>query len=265
MSLHSWRPLVLEPVSCGAVAGVITVPPVPHAADLALLTSDECARAARFAFTRDQSAFVTTRAAIRRALGQALSCLPEDVEIVSGVAGRPALSPSHGSALDFNVSHSGSLALIALSPDRRVGADIECHAPDRGLRELVPQVMGAGERALLDAQESDAAFCHEFYACWTRKEALVKGLGVGLSADLTSFDVPRVPADGVVTIPSEVHPVWRIVTVEPAPGFTASVAVADARSVIAFAPFADVIFWRGEAVPAHILTGSWMSSAQSMT
>ena len=265
MSLLSWQPLVLEPVSHGAVAGVIHVPPAPHAADLALLTGEERARAARFAFIRDQAAFVTTRAAIRRALGRALSCPPESVEILAGTTGRPVLSPSHGSALDFNVSHSGSLALIALSPDRLVGADIECHAPDRGLRELVPQVMGEGERALLDAQESDAAFCHEFYACWTRKEALVKGLGVGISADLTSFDVPRVPVDGAVAVPSEVHPLWRIVTVEPAPGFTASVAVADAHSVIAFAPFADVIFWRGEAVPAHILTGSWMSSAQGIT
>jgi 4'-phosphopantetheinyl transferase len=219
-------PTATTVVTPGATVVLLHVPPVPATDDIALLTDTEQARAARFAFVRDQSAFVTTRAALRRALGDALACAPTAVAIVSASGGRPALHDSHGSPLDFNVSHSGAVAAIALSYTGRVGVDVEVHDAQRGLRELVPTVMGVNERAMLDALGDAASFCDAFYGCWTRKEAIVKGIGTGISADLTAIDVPDVPDDGLVMVPVAAYPQWRVVTVRVRSGITLSVAVA---------------------------------------
>ena len=223
----------------GATVALLKVPPVPAPEDLAVLTDDERARAGRFAFVRDQSAFVTTRAALRRALGDALSCAPGTVRIVSATSGRPALDRSHGSRLDFNVSHSGALAALALSHTGRVGVDIETHDIRRGLRDLVPTVMGVRERVMLTALTDEALFCEAFYGCWTRKEAIVKGIGTGISADLTAIDVPAVPSDGMVVVPGETHSHWRIVTVSVRAGVTMSVALAECAGSIRIAPLPE--------------------------
>ncbi len=223
----------------GAIVTVLRLPPVPAPEDLAVLTDDERARAGRFAFVSDQSAFVTTRAALRRALGDALSCPPDTVRIVTATSGRPTLDRSHGSRLDFNVSHSGAVAALALSHTGRVGVDIETHDIRRGLRDLVPTVMGLRERVMLTALTDEALFCEAFYGCWTRKEAIAKGIGTGISADLTAIDVPAVPSDGLVVVPGATHPRWRIVTVNVGAGVTMSVALADCAGPIRIAPLPE--------------------------
>ena len=61
------------------------------------LSPDERARADRFAFQRDRKRFVAARAGLRGLLVSRLGCLPEVVEIVTGIHGKPALSGRHGS------------------------------------------------------------------------------------------------------------------------------------------------------------------------
>ncbi len=223
----------------GAIVVLLQVPPLPQPDDLMVLSEAEHARAGRFAFARDQAAFVTTRAALRRALADTLGCAPHDVALVSRSNGRPALDDTHASALDFNVSHSGGMAAIALSHSGRVGVDIEAHDARRGLRELVPTVMGRRERHLLDCQPDDAAFADVFYACWTRKEAIVKGIGTGISTDLTAIDIPEIPSDGMVPVASDAFPRWQLVTTRVRPGVTLSVALSGSDDPIHIAPAAD--------------------------
>ena len=61
------------------------------------LSPGERARADRFAFQRDRKRFVAARAGLRGLLASRLGCLPEAVEIVTGIHGKPALSGRHGS------------------------------------------------------------------------------------------------------------------------------------------------------------------------
>jgi 4'-phosphopantetheinyl transferase len=210
----------------GARVALVHVPPVPLPEDVALLSETERARAMRFVFERDRSAFVTARAALRRTLGTALSCAPQDVRLVIDASGRPALDTSHSASLDFNLSHSGSVAAIALTAAGRVGVDIEAHDPRRGLRELVPTVMGRGERARLEAVRNDTVFANLFHEYWTRKEALVKGMGTGLATDVRTIDVPLLPPDGVVVLNALRPSRWRLVTTRVSEGVTLSVALA---------------------------------------
>jgi 4'-phosphopantetheinyl transferase len=91
--------------------------------------------------------------------------------------------------LEFNLSHSRELALLAITRDRPVGVDVEC------LRVLSGDVLDLSDtqfseteckalRALPPAERRTG-----FFRCWTRKEALIKASGEGLTRDLDSFDV----------------------------------------------------------------------------
>ena len=77
---------------------------------------------------------------------------------------------------EFSLSHSGTLAVIALA-DVPVGADAE---KDRPVGEAVRL------RALTDAERADS---RDFLFFWTRKEAALKCLGTGVDRALDSLDV----------------------------------------------------------------------------
>jgi phosphopantetheinyl transferase len=226
--LETTTPTAMVAATPGATVVLFHVPPVVAPDDGRVLGDAERARAARFAFEKDRSAYVTTRAALRRVLASALQCAPADVQLVTPSNGRPALDRAHASSLDFNVSHSG-----------RVGVDIEMHDARRGLRELVPTVMGVRERQLLAQQPDDASFSAAFYDCWTRKEAIVKGIGTGISADLTAIDVAAIPADAVVEVSTAEYRLWRVVTDRVRPDVTVSVALCGCQGPIRILPMAE--------------------------
>ena len=83
---------------------------------------------------------------------------------------------------EFSLSHSGTLAVIALA-DVPVGADAE---KDRPVGEAVRL------RALTGAERADS---RDFLFFWTRKEAALKCLGTGVDRALDSLDVRADSAD----------------------------------------------------------------------
>ncbi len=89
----------------------------------------------------------------------------------------------------FNVSHSGNHGLIAIAPDGRLGVDIEdfsARSDEDGLIEAVLTPKEQSDLALLRGSEK----LRKFLTLWTLKEALIKALGVGLSLDMSGFEVP---------------------------------------------------------------------------
>jgi len=56
-----------------------------------MLSKDECERASKFRFVRDQHRFIVARGILRILLSQYLKCKPKDIEIVYGLWGKPAL------------------------------------------------------------------------------------------------------------------------------------------------------------------------------
>ena len=90
--------------------------------------------------------------------------------------------PDHGEAMPrFNISHSGPVALIALSATQAVGVDVE--VPHRQIDEvaLAARVLGEAEARRLSALTGQAR-TREFMRAWVAHEATVKCLGGGLSA-----------------------------------------------------------------------------------
>lgn len=154
------------------------------------LAADERERAARMRCSQARGAFVQTRLALRTLLGHYLGLPPSAVALNSGAWGKPQLGAGMGN-LQFNVSHSGHLALIALS-HAAVGVDLEWQQTDLDWRELLPACCHPAEQADFHGV-ADAEGGARLMRLWTAKEAYLKGRGEGLSLPLTAI---RLGVDG---------------------------------------------------------------------
>lgn len=126
------------------------------------------------------------RAPLLRLLGTYLGRDPAAVHLVPGEHGRPALAEA--SALDFNWSHSGHLALVAVARGITPGVDIERLRPRPRAWALAQRYFTPAEAAALSRlapQEREVAFLR----LWTAKEAVLKALGHGLSFGLHRLDI----------------------------------------------------------------------------
>ncbi len=191
---------------------------------LALLDADERERAGRFLRASDRARFVTSHAALRVSLGTALGLAPEAVRFAKDDAGRPHLAGPEGEGLDFNLSHSGDIALIGLARDMRIGVDVEVRRSLPDALRIARAHFAADEVAALSAlppQRMEAAF----FGLWTRKEAVVKALGAGLSIPLDRFSVSVPPAPPRLLRMAEGAADWTLAAVDAGPEAEATVAV----------------------------------------
>lgn len=190
--------------------------PRRHARDLALLDAAERHRAERFATAPLRWRYVAAHGALRRILGGMLGADPACIRLAADERGRPRLAGNPPPALDFNLSHSEGAALLAVAAGPRVGIDLERIRAAPPL-EIARDVFCARERTAF-ARLGGAARAAAFYALWTRKEALVKGLGCGLDTDLPSLDVSA-------SRPSGAPDGWRLRALPALPGFAAALAL----------------------------------------
>ena len=147
------------------------------------LAADERERAARMRSALARSAFIQTRMALRQVLGHYLDLPPDAVALSSGAWGKPHLGAGMGD-LQFNVSHSGQLALIALS-HTAVGVDLEWQPADLDWRELLPVCCHPVEQADFQGV-TDAIGRARLLRLWSAKEAYLKGRGEGLVLPLAA-------------------------------------------------------------------------------
>jgi 4'-phosphopantetheinyl transferase len=157
-----------------------------------LLSPEERTRAARLRFARDAGRFVAGRGLVRRALASIVGCEPAELRIDAAAGGKPYL-PDHPE-LHFNASGSGGIGLLATAEGLELGVDLELADPGFDGLEVARHFFTDREIAALEAlehSERPAAFLR----CWTRKEAYLKALGVGLRVGLDSFEVSLLPGE----------------------------------------------------------------------
>jgi len=123
-----------------------------------------------------------------RLLARYLAIEPSAVTLREGDHGRPCLATAHGEALDFNWSHSGDHALIAVARGIAPGVDIERLRPRPKALEIARRFFSKDEIAAL-ASASPERRSGIFLAIWTAKEALLKAHGRGLSFGLDRLSV----------------------------------------------------------------------------
>lgn len=152
-----------------------------------LLDGAERQRADRFRFERDRGHFVAARARLRTLLGGYAGVPPERLTFVVGPYGKPALGQVGGAPhLQFSLSHSHGVGVIAVGLEDDIGIDIERLRPFDDALAIAERLFTAEEfqalGALPEPARSDA-----FFRYWTGKEAVVKSIGRGLSQPLDGF------------------------------------------------------------------------------
>ena len=91
-----------------------------------VLSPDERARASRFHFSQDRQYFSATRALLRTLLAGYVGANPTELVFYYSEKEKPSLiSVPSGSHVEFNVSHSGAVALLAFARGRALGVDVE--------------------------------------------------------------------------------------------------------------------------------------------
>ena len=150
-------------------------------ADFLLLSESERDCALRFHTHADQVRSTATRAALRRILATKLALPPHALHFVMNHYGKPYL---HGDAgIDFNVSHAGQFALVAISTNGQVGVDIEDCNRQLDVSALADYVFTALER------RSELVTTADFIKRWVAKESVLKAVGVGISEHLQTVSV----------------------------------------------------------------------------
>jgi 4'-phosphopantetheinyl transferase len=158
------------------------------------LSADESARAARFHFEVDKNRFIVAHGVLRKILGRYLHRDPAELTFSVNQYGKPALV---NSTLEFNLSHSGDFALIAVTQGRKIGVDVERIRQGISSHVIAQQYFSKAEVAELQSlpiEQRESAF----FTCWTRKEAYIKAQGLGLALPLESFDVSLSPNEPAV-------------------------------------------------------------------
>ncbi len=159
--------------------------------DLAFIDMEEKARAERFYFPVHARRFRRGRIMRRIILGNYLGMDPDKIRFETAIHGRPSLEANEtgGHAIDFNMSNSEEVVVLAVATDRRIGVDVELEKPMPDADSIARGSFHAKEAASVAATEPPGDKLEAFFRCWTRKEAVVKAVGSGLQMDLNGFFV----------------------------------------------------------------------------
>ncbi len=196
-----------------------------HRALFALLSDEEQARARRFVRAEDQQSFTAAHGALRLLLGAMFDVAPQSLAFAANAYGKPSLAPGRG--VDFNMSHSGGIVLIGFARRIAIGVDVEARRMMTERAAIVRRYLHPGEAAdfarVPPAEAEDA-----FFRCWSRKEAVVKALGLGMSFDLHRYRVAVIPGTkpDVLALEGDDAPQenWSLIDLDPAPGHVGAIA-----------------------------------------
>jgi len=210
------------------------------------LSYDERARAGSFLEAQDGDRFVACRGILRGLLSDAVGVEPRQLRFEGQLGTAKPRLAWPAAPVSFNLSHSAGRALFGIAQSVNVegiGVDIERVLTDVDFDAVAARYFSVQEqnslRSIVNRSERLAAY----FACWTRKEAVVKGMGVGLSMPLHLFDVPvfaRGRAEVIVRCPgAKLVDGWMVQSHDLGPGWAAAVStlVLNNQDGVSAAPF----------------------------
>ena len=202
-----------------------------------LLSPEERLEARRFHRPADHLRWVTARAALRRILAAYLQERPRALRLASGPSGKPYLD-----GLQFNLSHAGDLALVAVSKEKPVGVDIEKLRELTAMQAVLSYIFTDEERAFVESHSGEH-HTRAFFLIWNRREAAAKALGLDLLASFSRLEIPvaaysaagfQVPLIRTTGLPAGED--WWLRDFSPAPGYAGALCLEGGR--------AELSWWR---------------------
>lgn len=200
---------------------------IPHIRYFKKIVIREQARIDRYVFEREKNTFTITRALLRIILGRYTGLEPADIELTYNACGKPFLGANPGTAsLQFNLSHSHGMALIALTEKRRIGIDIEKIRPDIDVLSIHRRFHSQPEPAELKTSSSED-LRRRMFTWWTFREAFGKATGSGLGCPLPRFEMTDANDDSLhlmYMVPHEDQQ-WSLLALRPHPNYAGALAV----------------------------------------
>ena len=199
------------------------------------LEPHEIERSNRFVFDKLRRHFIVARGFVRQAIGRYLNLNPATLRFSYGPYGKPALSGDQ--PLNFNLSHSNEMALLAVASGADLGVDVESIRADFATEDIARRFFSRVENISLNGLETEEKVAG-FFRCWTRKEAYIKAIGKGLSQALDGFDVTLGPHEAPALLRAEHDDVtrWQVMDLD--------VGAAYAAALIVEAPVTSVRCWQ---------------------
>ena len=211
----------------------LKVSPEILAVYFAELNKEEKDRSERFRYTADRTNFIVSRAVLKRLISSRLSLPISEIDFKKNRFGKPRLKSNR--PLEFNLSHSGNLALIGITENYRIGIDVEFMKDGLDYLNIAKHHFAPQEYQLLSGQ-TGSGVKEYFYRCWTRKESFIKAEGSGVSYPLDSFVVSMDSSDTARIISfqntSEELENWSMHTFCPKEQYQAAVSINYAQSFL---------------------------------
>ncbi len=202
------------------------------------LSEDERARAERYRVPHHQYQFLSTRGILRNLISHYVGIPPGTLRFENNLQGKPALADPSSLSLQFNVSHTSGMALLAFTVEHAVGIDVEQVNRNVSDQDIATRYFSPREAAYLATLSPDKR-TQEFLTYWTCKEAYLKMRGIGLSGGMAQCEIALDPDGLKATVLSTNEPIrenecslFRINAGQPHIG---ALAVAS--------PSVEVLFW----------------------
>lgn len=171
--------------------------------DSACLSKTESARAQRFVFPMHRRRYIAAHVALRELLAKFTGQTAASLDIRETPLGKPFLAGANACA--FNLSHSQGIALVAIAPSGEIGVDVEVMRAVPDAAALSAELFTAAERRELaeaSTNSNDQSRDSSFLSGWTRKEACLKAVGIGLGIRPDSVEVGLAPRLRTVAVPT---------------------------------------------------------------
>ncbi|GGW39324.1 4'-phosphopantetheinyl transferase family protein [Arenibacter certesii] len=190
------------------------------------LTSDEKLRAGQFKFQTDQNRFIIARWLLRSLLSNYLELDFGEMILKYGEFGKPFFNTNQN--IKFNLSHSGDMIVFGFVKNFNIGVDVEMFKSNFNVMDIALKFFSKKEvETLLTLPEYKREVA--FYRCWTRKEAIIKADGSGMSFPLNTFSVTIDSDDKAELIEMSNGDLnkekWRLFSIKLSVDYLAAVAV----------------------------------------
>lgn len=162
------------------------------------LSANEQAQAIRYHSKLLTDRYIISHGILRYILSYYIKQSPKSLEFITNKYGKPSLK---GSNIKFNMSHSHNIVCYIIAFNNKVGIDIEVNDNNLDIMELSKLVLTTKENMLLESLEYDEQR-KTFYDLWTKKEALVKAIGEGLSYPINTIEALSMASGDKVTLTS---------------------------------------------------------------
>jgi len=194
---------------------------------LAILSEQERTRAERFSYESDRLRFIQAHGIVRQILADYAGKNAAALSFRANRFGKPFLvRDANTPNIQFSVSHSGNCCVLALRLDHSIGIDVEKLRDLPNLKRMSYRYFTQSEADTLGALQGTQQR-NAFFSLWTHKEAMVKGLGISLAANLRQIEFDFDPTRGLRLVSwgsnTSIAQEWSLRSLSPAPEYIAAV------------------------------------------